>query len=91
MMAVAGEVAATAVPVRGTNCGEPVALLVRLTVAVLVPEAVGLKVTLMEQVALMAKVAVQVVVREKSPGAAPPRETLIPVRSPVPLLVRVMT
>ena len=91
MMAVAGEVAATAVPVRGTNCGEPVALLVRLTVAVLVPEAVGLKVTLMEQVAFTARVAGQVVVWAKSPGAVPASMILIPVRSPVPLLVRVRT
>lgn len=74
----------TAVPVNGTE------LSATLTLAVRVPVAVGLKVTLMEQVALTARVATQVVVREKSPGAAPARETLMPVRGAVPLFARVM-
>ena len=51
-------------PVRLTECGLPAALSVIVIAPVRVPAAVGVKVTLMEQFALAAKVLLQVVVFE---------------------------
>jgi len=58
----AGAGAATAVPDKGMVCGLPLALSAMDTEAVRAPLAVGLKVTLMAQVALVASVAAQVLV-----------------------------
>ena len=49
--------AAWPVPLRGTDCGEPVALSVMETVPVRLPVAVGLKVTLTVQEAATARLA----------------------------------
>ena len=57
---------ATPVPLRLMMCGLPVALLAMLTAPVLLPTAVGEKVTLMLQLAPAARVAPQVVVLAKS-------------------------
>jgi hypothetical protein len=53
---------ATAVPDKATVCGLPLALSAMETEAVRVPVAVGLKVTLIAQLALAASVAAQVLV-----------------------------
>ena len=55
------------VPVSGTVCGLPTALSVMVKVPVLVPEAVGLKVTLRVQLALAARLEPQVLDCAKSP------------------------
>lgn len=55
-------VGATPVAVSAAVCGDPAALSVMVTDAALTPAAVGLKITLMEQLAAAARVAVQVVV-----------------------------
>lgn len=59
------------VPVREIDCGLPVTLSAIETVAVRVPEAVGLKTTLMLQLPEGATETPQVFVWEKSPGFAP--------------------
>ena len=59
----------TPVPVRLTVCVAGLALSVMVTTPVLVPAAVGLKVTLRVQLALAARLAPQVLVWEKSPLA----------------------
>jgi hypothetical protein len=58
---------AVPVPVRLTVCVVGLALSVMVTAPVLVPAAVGLKVTLSEQLPLTAKLDLQVFVCEKSP------------------------
>ena len=58
----AGAGGAAPVPERATVCGEPVALSATLTEAVRLPVAVGLKVTVMVQVALTASVTPQLLV-----------------------------
>jgi hypothetical protein len=58
------------VPLRLTVCVAGVALSVMVTAPVLVPAAVGLKVTLMVQLALVVTLEPQVLVWEKSPLAA---------------------
>ena len=63
-----------------------------LTLALLVPAAVGLKVTLMVQEAPAASVLEllgQVLVWAKSPALVPLRPMLLMVRDPAPLLVSV--
>src|SRR5215467_11793901 len=55
---------ATAVPLSETDCGLPLALSVMLTEAVLVPAAVGVKVTVMVQVPFTAMVAGQLLLCE---------------------------
>jgi len=86
----AGAFAAVPVPVRGTDCGLPVALSATLTFAVRAPVAVGLNVTLIVQFAFAARLAGHVLVCEKSPGFAPVIETLVIVRAAVPVLARVI-
>jgi hypothetical protein len=58
----AGEAALAPVPVRLTVCGLPEALSVTVIAPVLVPVAVGVNVTLIEQLPLAAKVLPHVVV-----------------------------
>ena len=65
----------TDVPLRVTSCVEPVtlpALSVMVTVAEKVPICVGTKVAVMEQLALMASVAPQVLLSENWSGLVPP-------------------
>jgi len=65
------------VPERISFCGLLNALSVTVTLAVRLPVAVGLKVTVMPQLAPAAKVLPQVLVWAKSPGLAPPMAMLV--------------
>ena len=65
------------VPVRLAVRGLPVALSVMVTVALRVPAAVGLKVTLMVQLAPTARLVPQVLVEAKSPLLVPVTATLL--------------
>ena len=78
------------VPVKPTDCGLPVALSVRVTEALRAPLAVGLNVTLIEQLAPAARVAPQVVVSEKSPLLVPVMAMLVRFIVPVPVLETVI-
>jgi len=77
------------VPVSETACGLPVASSVMVTLAARFPVAVGLNVTLMEQLALAATLAPHVLVSAKSPLLAPLMAMLVIVRAAFPLFVRV--
>ena len=61
----------TPLPLNPTRCGLPLALSVTATLAVRVPVAVGLKVTLIMQLAPAARLARQLVVWVKSPLLVP--------------------
>lgn len=74
------------VPDNETLCGLPLALSVMLTLAVRLPVAVGLKMTLMEQFAPAATLAPQVLVCEKSPLFVPVMAMLEMVSVAVPVL-----
>src|SRR5437764_9329605 len=79
-------------PLRATVCGLPLALSVMLTLALRVPVAVGVKVTLMVQEALAARVLGlmgQVLVWAKSALLVPLKPILLMVRAALPLLVNV--
>jgi hypothetical protein len=84
-------VGATAVPVRLAVCGLLVALSVTVSVAVRVPAAVGVKVTLIVQLAPAASELPQLFDSAKSPGLVPVIATLAMVAGPVPVLVSVTT
>ena len=77
--------AATPVPVRLTVWVAGLALSVMVKAPVLVPVAVGLKVTLSVQLALAARLEPQVLVWEKSPLAV----MLVMLRVALPVLLRV--
>jgi hypothetical protein len=77
--------AATPVPARLTVCVAGLALSVMVTAPVLVPAAVGLKVTLRVQLAPAATLEPQVLVWEKSPLAV----MLVMLRVALPVLLRV--
>ena len=79
------------VPVRLTVCGLPVALSVRVTAAVRVPLATGLKVTLIVQLAPAATELPHVLVWAKSAGFMPASARLVRVKAALPVLFRVMT
>jgi hypothetical protein len=68
-----------AVPERLEVCGLLEAESETLSVAVLVPVAVGVKVTKIWQLALLASVVPHEVVSVKSPGAAPVKEIVMPI------------
>ena len=72
-------------PVRFTTCGLPGALSVMLTVPVRVPVCVGVKVTLMMQLAPLASELPQVLVWAKSPLAT----MLVTLKDVVPAFVNV--
>src|SRR5437660_901588 len=77
-------------PLKATVCGLPLALSVILTLALRVPVAVGVNVTLMVQEAPAANVLEllgHVLVWAKSPALVPVRPILLMVRAAVPLLV----
>ena len=73
------------VPVSAKVCGLPTASSAMVTAPVLVPAAVGLKVTLRVQFALIATLEPQVLVWEKSPLAL----MLVIVRPALPVLLTV--
>jgi hypothetical protein len=77
------------VPVRETVCGLPVALSVIETFAVRVPAAVGVKVTLIVQLALAFTLPPQVLVSAKSPLLVPVIAMLVRESAAEPLLVSV--
>jgi hypothetical protein len=80
------------VPLRATVCGLPLALSAIDKVALRFPDALGVKVALIVQLALAASVlglSGHWLAGVKSPGLVPVRETLVMVRSAVPLLVSV--
>ena len=79
-------------PLSATVCGLPVALSVMLTLALRLPLALGVKVTLMVQEAPAASVLEllgQVLVCAKSPALVPLSPMLLMVRAALPLLVSV--
>jgi hypothetical protein len=78
---------ATPVPVKATVCGLPLALSFMVSVPLLVPVAVGVKVTLIVQFVSPAKVVPQVFVSEKSPLLVP--AIVMPAMFSVPALVLV--
>jgi hypothetical protein len=77
------------VPLRDTDCGLPAALSEMLSTAVRVPDAVGLNVTLMLQLAPAAKEVPHVSVWAKSPGSVPLMAIPMMVRLLMPTLVKV--
>jgi hypothetical protein len=80
------------VPLRGTDCGLPLALSVIDILALRLPLAVGLKVTLIVQFDPAARVLDplgQVLVWAKSPLLVPLKLILLIVRAALPLLVKV--
>ena len=80
------------VPETATCCGLLLALSVKLSVAVRVPEVVGLKMMLAVQLAEAARVEPQVVLKtEKSPGLVPVKPAGLRVIVPLLLLVSVTT
>ena len=82
-------VAASPVPVRVAACGLPLALSVTLKVAVLVPLAVGVKVTLIVHWAPVATEVPQLLLCPKSPLLVPVMAMLLMLSVAVPLLERV--
>src|SRR5713226_7348650 len=79
----------TPVPLRDTVCGLLAALSVIVTLALRLPAAVGVKVTLMLQEALTPKLAGQLLVWAKSPAFVPVTVILAMLSVTVPLLVSV--
>jgi len=83
-------VAPEPVPVRLTVCGLPVALSVRVTAAVRVAVAAGVKVTLIEQLVPAATLDPQLLVWAKSPAFVPVSARLLRVKAALPVLFNVM-
>ena len=81
--------AAVPVPERLTDWGLPVALSATLRVALRVPVAEALKVTLIVQFEPAATLDPQVLVWVKSPALVPETETLVTLKDALPLLVKV--
>src|SRR5207244_8439377 len=75
------------VPDNATFCGLPAALSLMLSAALRVPLAVGLKLTLIVQLAPAANELPQLVVREKSPALVPVIAMLLMVKLVVPTFV----
>lgn len=76
-------------PLTVTDCGLPDALSVIRRLPLLVPVAVGLNVTLMVQVALIAREEPQLLVCAKSPGFVPENAILEIVKAAVPVFFNV--
>jgi len=95
LVVVTPAMGALPVPVRLMSCGLPLALSAMLTEAVRVKMAVGVNVTLIEQVlgagaaGIVNPVQVSALL-VKSPGLAPVNETLVMVKLELPVLVRVL-
>jgi hypothetical protein len=86
-----GVPAAAPVPDSVTDCGLPVALSAMETDALRAPLAVGLKVTLIVQLAEAATLDPQVLVCEKSPAFVPPMVTPLIVNAAAPVFDSVIT
>jgi hypothetical protein len=86
---VPGGVPETAVPVRLTVWGLPLALSLMLREALRVPAAVGVNVTLIVQLAPAATPLPQVFVCKKSEGSVPLKPTLGALSAAFPVLLRV--
>ena len=80
----------TPVPLKAAACGLPVALSVTATLAVRVPVAVGLKVTLIMQLAPAPRLARQLWVWVKSPLLVPVMAKPLMISAAVPVLDSVM-
>jgi hypothetical protein len=78
------------VPERATVCGLPLALLVRVTLAVNGPLATGVKVTLMAQLAPAATLVPQLLLCAKSLGFVPASPMLLTLNAALPVLLKVM-
>ena len=78
-----------AAPVSATECGLPAALSVIVAAPVRLPAAVGLNVTLIEQLPPAATLEPQLSVLLKSPLFAPPSTRLLILNTPLPLFVSV--
>jgi hypothetical protein len=89
LLAVRLTVGLVPVPVRLTVCGLPAALSETVSVAVRLPGAVGVNVTLMVQLPPAASELPQVVVSGKSPGLGPVTARLAMLKARLPLFVRV--
>ena len=87
----AGPAAPVPVPLNVTACGLPLALSVKLNVALRLPVADGVNFTMTEQVlpGATAVFAQPLVVMAKSPALVPPIATVVRVRLAVPVLVTV--
>jgi hypothetical protein len=79
----------TPVPLRLTVCGLPLASSLMLREALRLPVAVGVKVTLMVQLAPAATDVPQVLLWAKSPALVPVIEMPLIVRAALPVLLRV--
>ncbi len=77
------------VPLSAMVCGEPLALSVRVMVALKLEAVAGVKVAEIVQEALMARVEPQVVVSANSLALVPPRVMLVMFSVAVPVLVSV--
>jgi hypothetical protein len=89
---LAGETVAVGiapVPERGTVCGLPAALSVNERLALRVPAAEGVKITLMVQLALGLKLEPQLLVSEKSAAFVPVTVILVSEREETPVFVSV--
>jgi len=78
------------VPARATACGLPLALSVKVTLAVNDPLATGVKVTLMAQLAPAATLVPQLLLCAKSLGFVPPSPMLLTLNAALPVLLKVM-
>jgi len=78
------------VPLRATVCGESVALFTMLTAAAAEPDAVGVNVTLMVQLAATARLAAQLLIALNSAALVPVSALLPRVSSAAPELVSVI-
>ena len=81
--------AAVPVPERLTACGLPLALSVMLTEALRVPEAEGVKVTLIVQLAPVVSELPHVLVCAKSPALVPVTAMVVMLKVALPVLLRV--
>ena len=77
------------VPERLTACGLPLALSVMLTEALRVPEAEGVKVTLIVQLAPVVSELPHVLVCAKSPALVPVTAMVVMLKVALPVLLRV--
>jgi hypothetical protein len=87
---LAAQAAVVPIPVRLAVCVPPVALSVKMTVAMRVPAAAGLKVTLIAQFAPAATLEPQVLVWVKSLALVPDSAMLVMLKVALPEFLKVM-
>ena len=78
-----------AIPLRVTVCGDPAALVVMTMLAARVPMRVGVNAVEIMQLALGARLVVQVLIWLKSAGLVPPRTIPLMLKAAVPELLKV--